>query len=220
MNTPLGNQSVKPKPGRYFRRHLRMEQACRLEASGQFSNNEIARLLDISVITLHQMKAQPEYLAKRAELATGEIANLSSGIRQDAENLRREITDMMPAALRVIRNAITRGAVDGAPIQDLKVGLDASKELMDREGTFAKVSKSEIKVKDVPSTKDAENVEIDLLSLLQQAQRVKDTEGTNAGKTEQTITLESFVSSSGGREAQERMKEYIKLEDFNSDTVQ
>lgn len=219
IQTPLGNTSVKPKAGRYFRRHLRMEQACRLETSGQFSNNEIAKLLNISLVTLHQMKAQPEYLAKRAELSTGVVTDLEAGLRQDTENLRREIQDMMPSALRVLRNAVSRGAVDNAPVQDIKLGLDASREIMDREGTFAKVSKSEIKLKEAPHIKDGEAVETDLLALLQEAQKVKDLKNNPDGKTEQTITLESFVASSGDKEAQERMKEFIKLEDFNSNTV-
>lgn len=222
MQTPLGNTSVRPKAGRYFRRHLRMEHAARLEASGQFSNNEIARLLKVSLVTLHQIKAQPDYLAKRAELSTGVVTDLDAGLRQDADNLRREIQDMLPSALRTLRNAVQRGAVNNAPIQDIKVGMDAAKEIMDREGTFQKVSKSEIKIKEVPNLSQHEAVETDLLELLQQAQREREIEesGEKVNKSEQTITLSEFVNSTGSGDAQERMKQYIKLEDFDSPTVQ
>ena len=218
-HTPLGNNSVKPRPGRYFRRHLRMEQALQLETSGQFSNNEIAAILGISLVTLHQMKAQPEYLAKRAEMKTGVIVDLSNGLRVDTDNIRREIQDMMPAALRTLRNAVQRGAVDGASTHDLKLGMDAAREIMDREGTFTKVSKSEIKVKEVPNFADQETVEKDLLQLLQDAQRIKDQQN-QLGQTEQTITLGEFVNSAGDKQAQERMKEFVKLESFESTTVQ
>jgi hypothetical protein len=225
IQTPAGNISVKPKLHRSWRRHIRMEQAARLEASGQFSNNEIARILNIKVITLHQMKAQPEYLAKRAELATGVVVDLQDGLRTDAENLRREIQDMLPSALRTLRNAVQRGAVDNAPVADLKVGMEAAKELLDREGTFQKVSKTEVKIKEIPNFAQNQRTEEDLLSLLAQAQAMRESEeahedGSKVKKSEQTIVLGEFVSSSGNKDAQERMKAYIKLEDFDSDIKQ
>lgn len=222
MQTPLGNTSVKPKAGRYFRRHIRMEHAARLEASGQFSNNEIARLLNVSLPTLHQMKAQPEYLSKRAELQTGVICDLDTGLRQDTENLRRELQDMLPSALRTLRNAVQRGAVNNAPIQDIKLGLEASKEIMDREATFSKVSKSEVRFKEVPNLAMHEQTEVDLLKLLQDAQRQRETEeeGVKVNRSEQTITLDAFVSAAGDKDAQERMKQFIKLEDFDTNVRQ
>lgn len=224
IQTSSGNTSVKPRKGRYFRRHLRMEQACRLEASGQFSNNEIAKVLNVSIYTLHQMKAQPEYLAKRAELSTGVVVDLQEGLRTDADNLRREIQDMLPSALRTLRNAVQRGAVNNAPINDIKVGMEAAKEIMDREGTFSKVSKSEIKIKEAPNLKVFEQTETDLLKLLQDAQKAREIEdaisGEKVSRTEQAITLGEFISSAGDKSSQERMAQFIKLEDFDSPNVQ
>jgi hypothetical protein len=222
MQTPIGNTSVKPKAGRYFRRHIRMEHAARLEASGQFSNNEIARLLDVSLPTLHQMKAQPEYLAKRAELATGVVCDLDTGLRQDTENLRRELQDMLPSALRTLRNAVQRGAVNNAPVQDIKVGMEAAKEIMDREATFSKVSKSEIRVREVPNLAMHEQTEVDLLQLLRDAQKQREVEesGVKVNRSEQTITMEAFISAAGDKDAQEQMKNFIKLEDFDTDVRQ
>jgi len=219
-----GNVSVKPRKGRYFRRHLRMEQAARLEASGQFSNNEIANILGVQLPTLHQMKAQPEYLIKRAELATGVIVDLQEGLRADADNLRREIQDMLPSALRTLRNAVQRGAVNNAPINDIKVGMEAAKEIMDREGTFSKVSKSEIKIKEAPNLSVFEQTETDLLKLLQDAQAAREitdvVSGEKISRTEQAITLNEFISSAGDKSAQERMAQFIKLEDFDTDVRQ
>lgn len=217
-----GNVSVKPRKGRYFRRHLRMEQAARLEASGQFSNNEIANILNVQLCTLHQMKAQPEYLIKRAELATGVVVDLQEGLRADADNLRREIQDMLPSALRTLRNAVQRGAVNNAPITDIKVGMEAAKEIMDREGTFSKVSKSEIKIKEAPNLSVFEQTETDLLKLLQDAQKTREFEesGTKTIRTEQAITLGEFISSAGDKSAQERMAQFIKLDDFDTDIRQ
>lgn len=222
IQTPTGNTSVKPRKGRYFRRHLRMEQAARLEASGQFSNNEIAKILNVNLCTLHQMKAQPEYLTKRAELATGVVVDLQEGLRTDADNLRREIQDMLPSALRTLRNAVQRGAVNNAPINDIKVGMEAAKEIMDREGTFSKVSKSEIKIKESPNLAVFEQTETDLLKLLQDAQKAREIEesGERVSRTEQTIVLNSFISSAGDKSSQERMAQFIKLEDFDSDVTQ
>jgi len=224
IQTSSGNISVKPRKGRYFRRHLRMEQAAQLEASGQYSNNEIAQILGVQLPTLHQMKAQPEYLIKRAELMTGVVIDLQGGLRADADNLRREIQDMLPSALRTLRNAVQRGAVNNAPINDIKVGMEAAKEIMDREGTFSKVSKSEIKIKEAPNLTILEQTETDLLKLLQDAQAAREitdaVSGEKLSRTEQAITLSEFISSAGDKSAQARMAQFIKLEDFDSDVTQ
>jgi hypothetical protein len=67
-----------------------------------------------------------------------------------------------------------------------------------------------------------EQTEVDLLKLLQDAQRQRETEeeGVKVNRSEQTITMEAFISSAGDKDAQERMKNFIKLEDFDSDVRQ
>lgn len=209
--------SVKVRPGRYFRRHLRMEKVARLEASGMFTNNQIAEMIGVSLPTLHQIKAQPEYLNKRAELAAGVVNDLHMDLRVNEESLRNEIVDMLPGALSVIRNVITKATRATATPQDLKLGMDAAKEVLDREGTFAKVSRSEIKVEEIPNFSEAEAVETNLLTMLQQANEGK---AKNAAGETVTVDLSSFVSASGDRESQERMKQFINLTDFDSKTIQ
>jgi hypothetical protein len=203
-----------------------MEQAAELEASGQFTNNEIARLLGVSLPTLHVMKSQPEYLAKRAELTTGVISHLSSTLRSDTDNLRRELSDLLPSALRVLRNAVQRGAKRDASIHELKIGMEAGKQIMDREATFSIVSKSQVTIKDAPDLAKEERTENDLLALLQEAQKQRESsekqeDGTvkAVSKQQQSISLEAFISSAGDKDAQERMKQFIKLEDFDEKSL-
>lgn len=211
FNTPSGNTSVKSAPHRNFRRHLRMEKVARLEASGKFSNAEIAQIVGVTVQALWYIKAHPDYLRKRAELATGVISDIETEVRRDQAAILNEIQDSLPSALRVLRNAVERGAVEGASVQEIKIGMEAAKEILDRDGTFSKVSKTEIKVKQVPDQAKVEATEIDLLSVLQAAHATRQ----GQDKTQHTGALESFVNASGAGDAQERMKQYIKFEDFD-----
>lgn len=195
---------------RYFRSHLRMEQALRLELTGIYSNTEIARFLGIQVGTLIVLKARPEYQRKRAELLTGAIDTFVDMTRTQTETLLYEVRDLVPPALATLRNALVRGNRLDASRDERRMALDAAKEVMDREGTLAKVSKTSVTVKNEISFQEQESIETDLLAMMQKAQE----------QGSQEKILDSFVSAGGDLEVQNKMKQTIKLEDFNSSTVQ
>lgn len=206
--TPKGNQSVKPVPGRNYRSYLRMEMLARLEATGQFSNIQLAAYFKITLASLLYLKARPEYESMRIAHQTGVLNTISNTAMMDIENQTAEIKDMVPLALRTLRDALIRGNSLTSTVQERKLAMDASREILDREGEFAKVSKSEIHLKDVPNLERQTQIHDELRDILNAADEARATGDTSA--------LDEFVKAAGDSEAQDRMKGNINLADFNA----
>lgn len=201
--------SVKVRQGLTYRRYIRMEQMARLEATGQFSTTQLAAHFNLAVPTIHIMRAQPEYARMRDSFATGIVDTIQDSARLLVENQLQELQDMVPQSLRVLRDTLVRGVAMSATTQDRKMAVDVAREVLDREGTFAKVSKSEIKVNEIPNISEQQELHDDLLSLFQSADAAKN------GDSSAAKVLDSFVSAAGDKTSQAQMAELIKLEDFN-----
>lgn len=212
LQTPKGAPSIKVGPGHTFKRHMRIERAVRLELAG-LSIYDIAAHLGITVPGLTYVRQSSYYKAKRQELLTGVISEYDRIVREDTESLRGELKQMLPTALLTLRNAIVAGNAIGASHVEKKLAFEASKEVMDREGTIAKVSRTSISVNDdVIDPAQHEAINVDLLSILNAA--------NDAKKSGDTSKLEVFVAAAGSKETQEQMAANINLKDFNSPTVQ
>jgi hypothetical protein len=206
--TPKGNISSKPIKGRSWRSYLRMEIVARLEATGMYSNDQIAHFIGVHVQTLIYMKARPEYQRMRISFATGVLDTVDKDVRLEMDNQIAELKDMVPFALRTLRDTLIRGNSSDSTLAERKLALEASRDVMDREGTFAKVSRAEVKVsKDVDLEKEKQ-VQTDLLAMLSAADAAK--------RTNDTSILDAFVNSSGSKDVQEQMKKNINLEDFKT----
>lgn len=205
--TATGRLSSKPIKGRNFRSYLRMEQLARLEATGLFSNEQIATFMGVHVQTLIYIKARPEYQAMRMAHTTGVLNNLTNEARLIVDNQVEELRDLVPTALRTLRDTLVRGNAAGASHADRKLAFEASREVFDREGTFAKVQRAEITVNDEPDLNKEQELSNDLLTMLNIAHEAK--------RTDDPSILDAFVNSTGSKETQQKMAEHIKLEDFN-----
>ena len=160
--TPVaGVQSAKFAPGRTWRRTLRIEQAARLCSSGQFSNEEIANHLGINKQTLVLLKQTKEFQSKILELATGVISSYDKDLREDIENSRAELRAMVPMALLGLRSALLS--------KNEQIKMRAITEVMDREGTLSRVSRTSVSLESKPDMSQASITGQSLLSLLQSA---------------------------------------------------
>jgi hypothetical protein len=186
-----------------------MEQLARLESTGMYSNIQLAEFFGVVEQTIVVMKARPEYQRIRATFATGVLDTIAEEARTGIENQVQELKEMVPASLFTLRNTLVRGNRDAATTHERRLALDAAKEILDREGTHAKVSKSEVKVKEVPDFAAQAQLHSELSFLLQAA------DSARAGSTNAADALDQFVQSAGDVTAQERMASQIKLEDFN-----
>jgi hypothetical protein len=132
----INSGSAKYAPGRTNKRHMRIEKAVRLEATGLYSNADIARHMGIHVQTLVMLKQTPEYKAKFIEVSTGVISQYDLDLRKTHENQREELADMVPMALMQLR----KFALSANP----SIALKANLEILDRDGNHSKVSRTSV----------------------------------------------------------------------------
>lgn len=197
------------KGSRGYRAYLRMEQLARLESTGMYSNQALAEFFGVNYQTIIVMKARPEYARIRATFQTGILDTIAEDSRTLIVNQVAELKEMVPASLFTLRNTIQRGNRDGATQHERRLALDASKEVFDREGTFAKVSKSEVHVKDDMDFSAQAALHNELSFLLRAS------DAARAGNDKAANALDQFVQAAGDPTAQEKMASTIKLEDFD-----
>lgn len=145
------------------------------------------------------LRRTPEYIAIRAEVNTGVISTEDQHLREDIANVREELREMVPAALLALRDTLLDKS-------NPKLRFEAAKEMLDREGTLAKVSRSEIKLKDEVDHSKHDAIALDLLAALQQS--------TNMDVTD---SIEDFVSTAVNADAQEKL--HASLDLANMDTA-
>lgn len=163
LKTPLGNNSTKhPGYGMTWKRAMKLERIARLVADpAGYTNEQIANMLNCDKQTIVYIKQTPAFHAKMLEVSTGITSDWDADLRQDAENSRAELRSMMPSALLVIRNAIMSN--------NPQMQRWAASEILDREGTHAKVSKSSVSVVTQPNMTVDASVASNIMALLASA---------------------------------------------------
>lgn len=112
----------------------RMERIARLSQRG-WKDVEIAAYLGVTPQTIGLDKKSPDYIAIELRVTQGVITELDEELSQ-GEFLRNKLKKtLVPAALEALADAVLDKRVA------LKTRLEAASEILDREGTFAKVSR-------------------------------------------------------------------------------
>ena len=148
------------------RRIIKMEKIARLEIAG-YSDTEIAMFVGITKQYVSMLRRTMEYVAIRAQVATGILAETDRILIEDQESTLDQLKQMVPSAILVMRNALHDNS-------NPKLRFEAAKEILDREGSFAKVSKSEIKKTEVIKIDENDFVANDLLAALQKQEAIED----------------------------------------------
>lgn len=173
--TAKGNVSSKKAPGQTWRRYLRTEQIARLELA-HYSDAEIAFSQGITVVRVGQIKRTPEYIAIRMSITTGIVSEADKNLIEDEATKREVLRDMVPSALLALRDAILDH-------NNPALRLRAAQDLLDREGTLAKVSKTEVKAEHNYNFDQHDEIGNSLLNALQETENGRETK-TSAERLE------------------------------------
>jgi hypothetical protein len=138
---PSGSLSSKPQAQRQFRTQRRIEDIIRLENAG-FSPVAIGAMLCISKRRVEQIKASPEYLEARIRITHGIILDRDARLSEIKAQRKEYLTQLLPSAWQFLAEEIQKPA---QTLAERKHKLTLTQDLLDREGTFAKVSRTEIK---------------------------------------------------------------------------
>lgn len=158
-NSRLG---MKPQPGVTFKKQMRYEKAIRLENAG-FGEQAISAMLCISLHRFKKLKQEPDYLAARIKITHGIILDQEGSLAQIKEQRKELLAQSLPAALQVLANELLAPAVT---LAERKHKVEVARDLLDREGTFAKVSRTEVKPVDVFSFEEADKASHSVLEAI------------------------------------------------------
>ena len=141
---PSGKLGPKPlRSSRTFRSAKRLETIVRLE-NAAISEAAAAAMLSISVNRLRLIKKTPEYLRARIKITHGIITDNDGELANIRAQRREAICELLPPALRAIADAVITPA---HTLAQRKFQLSAAQDILDREGTFPRVSRSEVAAK-------------------------------------------------------------------------
>lgn len=176
--------SHKPRDGGFFKTQKRFETIIRLENAG-FMDSTIAAMICISVPKLQHIKKEPAYLAARIQLTHGIILDNESKVAAIKEQRKEILTQMLPPALQILANELQHPAVT---ISERKHKTAVALEVLDREGTFAKVSRTEIKPVDSFDFEKADAASAEIIAALKGTSSV-------AGRQLGHNTIEAIVAN-------------------------
>lgn len=154
ISIKTGRLGAKTAAAATFRKVKRLELMVRLENAG-IPDTAAAAMLVISVPRLRHIKKSPEYLQARMKITHGLVIDYDGSLAQIKSQRREMLTQMLPHALQVLANEIQRPAIS---LAERKHQTAIAQDIMDREGLFAKISKTEIKPVD-EFTSDAMDAE-------------------------------------------------------------
>ena len=132
---------------------MRMEAAIRMEFTNLgLTDAQIAFNIGLTPSGYAQMKLRPEYKRLRDQITTGVVGFLDQEMYGDIKFQRQYIRRLVPVALEGLAQAALQR-------NNAKLRLDACREILDRDGNFAKVSRIGLPSEDqggVASAKDNE----------------------------------------------------------------
>lgn len=185
------------------RRFMKIERIVRLELQG-YSDEEIGLTLGITKQYVSMLRATPEFIGIRTQIASGVLAQLDTDVNESIKMSQDQLKEAVPNAILVIKNTMLDSNL--AP----KLRFEAAKEICDREGTFAKVSKSEVKETKKFSFDINDAIATDLLQSIQLSTSKKELLEANA---EFTNTLEADSKT------QTDLNTKLDLETLNMDST-
>jgi hypothetical protein len=171
---PNKPSALHPRLKMTWKRALKIERIARLSLDpAGYSNEQIANALGCDKQTIVYIRQLPAYHAKMLELSSGILSAHDAELRTDIDNMRSELRSMVPSSMMVIRDALLNK-------RNPQLQFKAALEVMDREGSLAKVSKSSVAVEVKPNMQVDPTVAANLMDLLASAPRSEGASTINA----------------------------------------
>lgn len=135
------NIGIQPVKGTTFREQRKIEDIIRLENAG-FGDKAISGMLCVSARRIQDLKKQSRYMEARLRVTHGIILDRDSRLAVIKEERKEYLRGLLPEALQFLAKELETPA---RTLPERKFKFALTQDLLDREGTFAKVSKTEIK---------------------------------------------------------------------------
>jgi hypothetical protein len=149
-----GKLSNSPTGHKHFNAHKRHELIARLE-NAMLPRTAIAGMVGMSVNRLNHIMKSAAYLNTRLAITHGIIVDFDSRLADIKEQRREILTSFLPPALQILANEISRVPQN---LAERKHQTAVAQDMLDREGSLAKISKTEIKPVDFFDFEHADRV--------------------------------------------------------------
>jgi hypothetical protein len=180
--TPAGNLSSKKMQGKTYKRHLRIERIARLSLQvPPLKDEEIAISQGVTKQYISMLRRTPEYIGIRTQLLTGVMAQENRYLYENLEENQDIIKSFVPEAMQALYDTLLDRSNPG-------LRLKAAESVLDREGSIAKISKTEIKKKVEFDFAGHDAVADDLLAALKSNMNAEGAHNNNVDGSEEFIT--------------------------------
>lgn len=186
----VAGQSSALHNGRTWKRIMRIEKMCRLIANGQFSDGDMARHIGITPTHFSLLKQTPEFKARMIEMKSGVVSQHNTDVAGDIDFQRQQMRAMVPQALAKLQTMMLSA--------NENVALKATMEVLDREGTHAKVSRTSIDVHHDIDHAQADKVSNEIFSILRG-------DASNSDQQNMGAVIEEFTKGATDSESQARI---------------
>ena len=119
---------------------MRQQRVARLESMG-VSDPEIAEHVGLTTSGLITLKRTPAYKAAVRSVATGVLSQYDEAINEDINFQKERLQAYVPHALTALYDAVTQK-------QDGKLRIEAARQILDRDGRMAQVSRIGVATKE------------------------------------------------------------------------
>ena len=166
--TAKGNLSQMPRRGKRFAYLALIEKLVRLDLGMHNSgivvpDGDIGRMIGRSARYVTVIRRSVDYLTMRIQIQTGISISSEATAKDIAEYRRAHFREMLPDALRVVADALL---VQPKSLAERKLQTQIALEVMDREGTFPKISRTDVHAKVEHDYSSLDAVSAELLSVM------------------------------------------------------
>ncbi len=161
-----GNISRRPGKGIQFSTQAKIEKLVQFDlaiVSGlALTDKEIGRVIGCSGWLVKKLRERQEYLLLRMELSTGISVRAEDSVKTFVTLRKQAMVDMLPLAMRVVADTLMDKTMPAALRAKMAI------EVMDREGSHPKISRTDIHAKVEHDYTNADGVSAELLGFMSQ----------------------------------------------------
>ena len=166
--TRKGRLGNKPRDKTHFATEVILEKLVRFDlakAQGKslVTDHEIAKILGRSTRSLLYLRKHLTYLKKRIEITTGIGTTTAQSVDEAIRMQRMMLKMLMPDALRTLADQLQTKPIS---IQEKRLNTTVALEILDREGSFPKISRTDIHQKVEHDYSSLDSASKDLLEAL------------------------------------------------------
>lgn len=199
--TNSGKPSAKMNGGvvKGWRKLLKIKHIALLEAQ-LYSDTEIAFHIGVTPQYVRMLKNTPEYVTAKITAATNILSETEKQSLSDIKARQQALKDMVPDALHAIRDTLLNSS-------NPTLRLKAAQDLLDREGTLAKVSRTEVSIPKELDLTQHDKTANTLLSALNNLNAPKQPEQAQILETSEDVQgVDEFVSADTANLSEDQQK--------------